>query len=124
MTFSDDEIDYAPIDIMNSSLPCFVVTMLRLAQILTEKQPERTELTAQQVSRLMQRHRNHLPKRYTGREIRHLAGPLGNELRGGGVHIEWHEIIAREGHIPAHYHFTFSRLVRFPATTANNKPNP
>ena len=36
MTFSDDEIDYAPIDIMNSSLPCFVTTMLRLAQILTK----------------------------------------------------------------------------------------
>ena len=106
-----DDPEFASIDGPDVKLPDFLLSMLRLGQILTKKVWVKRELTAAQISRLMQRHRSKVGVVYTGKEIRdnfeyHLCC-----FTGGGIRVEGDEY-DRPLRGPGHYLFTFTRLDR------------
>ena len=89
-------------------LPQFIVAMLRVGQILTAKESIVREVTAEQISKIMNRNRNTIPC-FRPREIRESWEYYHCYQEGGGVQIEGYELpFAYRG--PRHYHFTFSKL--------------
>jgi hypothetical protein len=104
------EIDPLPLDGGNTGFPTFMVTMLRLARILTTVEPERTDISTRQLSRLMQRHHVHLPATYTCKAIVEQLCNYGGELGAAGVKVSWREIMPRDGRKLAQYMFTMERI--------------
>lgn len=118
--------EFLPIDGRNTGLPIFVISMLRIGQILTAKEAVKREVTATRISALMDRHRNEIPSTYTAWEIREQLSRYGGELKGGGVKIEWQEWPGKNYRLIPHYHFSFSRLYKpedyVVKTEANHEP--
>jgi len=105
---------FLPIDEPNSGLPPFVVTMLKLCQIITNIEPVKREIKAETISRWTHQFRNILPCTYTGLEIRELFLSHGCYLAGGGVIIEGYELDQNYRSAP-HYNFTFKQIFQDPA---------
>jgi hypothetical protein len=103
------ENDPLPLDGGNSGLPMFMVTMLRLARILTAKEQERSEISTSQLSRFMHYYRVHLPLTYTSKAIVEQLFSYGGEIAGAGVKVSWQEIMPQEGRKMPRYQFTISR---------------
>ena len=103
------EHDPLPLNGGNTGFPTFMVTMLRLARILTAKEPERSEISTRQLSRLMNRHYVHLPSTYTCKEIVEQMWPYDGEMAGAGVKVTWQEIMPRDGRKMALHQFTMER---------------
>ena len=104
--------DFDPIDGVDTGLPPFVVAMLTIGQIVTAKDYERREVTAETITRWMRKHRALIPSAYRPKEIRDQLWRYGGEIRGNSVKIEWNELPARHyGSVP-HYHFTFTKLLK------------
>ena len=101
--------DPLPLDGGNSGFPTFMVTMLRLARILTAKDPERSEISTRQLSRLMRRHHVHLPTTYTCKAIVEQLFNYAGEIGGAGVKVSWNETMPRDGRKMAQYQFTMER---------------
>ena len=102
-------LDRLPLNGGNSGFSTFMVTMLRLAIILTEKEPERTEISTRQLSRLMHRYHVHLPQTYTSKAIVEQLYWYGGEIAGAGVKVSWREILPRDGRKMAQHQFTKER---------------
>jgi hypothetical protein len=86
-----------------------MVTMLRLACILTAKEPERREISTRQLSRLMNRHHIHLPQTYTAKAITEQLHYYGSEMSGAGVKVSWNQIMLKDGRKMALYQFAMER---------------
>ena len=113
----------------------FTFYMLRLARIITVKEHEIMNLSAERVSRLMDRHIKVIGGRFSAMDIREkLANGIG-EIRGGGYEVVWDELdtpYRRNG--PRHFDITFRRIYSpedmvvnsnqtpEPATVTNNQP--
>lgn len=107
----DTDPEFTSIDDPNLNWPPFVLAMLRLGRILTQKEHIRRELTAQQVSRLMERHRLEVHRVYRPLEIRENFEYYGCYIVGGGVKVEGYELSISYKNF-RHYHFTFTRILR------------
>ena len=103
------EQDPLPLDGGTTGFSPFMVTMLRLARILTTKEPERSEISTRQLSRLMQRHHVHLQHTYTSKAIVEQLRFYGGEFGGVGVKVSWREIMPRDGRKMPQYQFTMER---------------
>ena len=98
------------IDEVNTGYSTFMVTMLRLARILTEKESERSEISTRQLSRLMNRHRVNLPATYTCKAIVEQLYSYDGEMAGVGVKVSWQEIMPKDGRKLPLYQFTVQRI--------------
>jgi len=104
--------DFLPIDGKDDGLPMIVKTLLKLGQILTQKEMVVSDVNLRKLSRLIDKHRTQLWGRYKGKEIRQLIPGSNNELRGGGVKVEWAEVDGPHYHSKTDLVFRFSRLLR------------
>lgn len=103
------ENDPLPLDGGNTGYPTFMVTMLRLARILTAKEQERSEISTSQLSRFMHYYRVHLPLTYTSKAIVEQLFSYDGEIAGAGVKVSWQEIMPQDGHKMPLYQFTIQR---------------
>jgi len=88
----------------------FEFSMLRLARIFTAKDGEKLDLTAGQISRLLNKHRDQIHP-FSAREIKERLWDLPNEIRGGGVLVEWFETDqSHRRNDPPHFNVSFRRL--------------
>ena len=99
-----------PLNGGNTGFPPFMVTMLRLARILTAKEPERSEISTRQLSRLMHRYSHLLPRTYTAKEIVEHFDNYGSEMEGAGVKVTWNQIMPEDDRKMALYEFRIQRL--------------
>ena len=114
---------FESIDGLNTHLPTFILSMLRVAQIVTATEREKRELTAAQINKLMVKHRLKLPRVYTPKQIRQEWEFHRCYLEGGGVKIESTEI--RPGNRgPGDYVFDFCRLFTAEEIKEMAKPVP
>jgi hypothetical protein len=105
------DLDFFSIDGPNTGLPSFVISMLRIGQIVTANTLEKREITAASISRWMLKHRDKIPCTYTPLQIREKLWQFDGEIRGGGVKIEWGELSGYPCRNVPHYDFTFSRII-------------
>ena len=104
------EQDPLPLDGGTTGFSPFMVTMLRLARILTAKEPERCEISTRQLSRLMHRYHHLLPRTYTAKGIVEHFDNFGGEMEGAGVKVTWNEIMPEDDRKMALYEFRIRRL--------------
>lgn len=109
--------DPLPMKGQNSGLPVFMVSMLLVAYQVTANEPERSEITNRQLSRLMQRYHHKLPRTYTAKQIAENLYQYGGEISDSDVMIEWHEVIPKDGRKMAQYHFRIKRVYEPERTT-------
>lgn len=87
----------------------FEFSMLKLARIFTDKEGEKLDLSAGQISRLLYKHRD--LHSFSAREIKERLWDLPNEIRGGGVLVEWFETDQpHRRNAPPHFNVSFRRL--------------
>ena len=87
----------------------FEFSMLKLARIFTDKEGEKLDLSAAQISRLLYKHRD--LHSFSAREIKERLWDLPNEIRGGGVVVEWFETDQpHRRNDPPHFNVSFRRL--------------
>ena len=115
------DLNFISIDDPKLKWPCFVLAMLRVGRILTAKESVAREVTAQRVSRVMQRHHTNMPYVYQPKEIRENFKYYGSYLCGGGIQIEWYELPEERDGSPIWYHFTFSRIYRREELVVNSQ---
>ena len=116
----DENPDFVDIERTRIFLDVFEYNMLRLGQILTEKESERYGITLKQLARYMVRNRKHLhDQTLNAKQIRSNLYGKGCELRGGGVKVEWQMETECDGRKQAQYRFSFARILK----TEDLKPN-
>jgi hypothetical protein len=89
----------------------FPVSMLRLARIITVKEAERWDFTAEKVVKLMDRNRLIMLASYTPLQLREQFWLCTGEIRGGGYKVEWNEMEKpHRRNDPPHYWISFTHL--------------
>jgi hypothetical protein len=93
----------------------FPISLLRLGRILTAKEAERRNLSAAQVCRWMDKHRDLMLVSYRPMEVRdYLFNHQHIEIVGGGIRVEWFpqdDEPRRRGDAP-HVSLSFYRIYR------------
>ena len=108
-----EDHNFISIDDPNIKWPPFMLSMLRVGRILLKSVNARHDVTAEQISRTMERHKHEVGMVYKALEIRQLIGNYCCHFTGGGIQIE-----AEELHYSTpctrcpYYRFTFTKLFR------------
>jgi hypothetical protein len=101
-----DGPEFTSIDDPKLKWPPYVLAMLKLGRILTQKEHIKREVTAEQISRYFQKYQL---ARYRPAEIRELFDCNNCYLVGGGIQVEGYQLSKPYRSFP-HYKFTFTRL--------------
>ena len=103
----------------------FTYFMLRLARIITAKEHEIMNLSAERVHRLMNRHVKQIGGSFSAMDIREKLSNVMGEIRGGGYEVVWDALDKphlRNG--PRHFDITFRKIYSFEdMTVKSSQPN-
>ena len=108
-----EDPDFTSIDDPNIKWPPFMLSMLRVGRILLKNVNTRHDVTAQQISRVMERHHSEVGTLYKPLEIRELIGNYCCLIVGGGIQVEAQKLdLSGPSKRCPYYRFTFTKIFR------------
>ena len=108
-----EDPSFTSIDDPNIKWPPFMLSMLRVGRILLKNVNTRHDVTAQQISRTMERHKSEVGMVYKALEIRQLIGNYCCLIIGGGIQVEAEKLdLSGPSKGCPYFRFTFTKLFR------------
>ena len=113
-----EDHNFISIDDPNINWPPFMLSMLRVGRILLKNVNARHDVTAEQISRTMERHKHEVGMVYKALEIRQLIKNYCCLIIGGGIQIEAEELhYSTPSTRCPYYRFTFTKLFKLDEVT-------